>query len=150
MQLYNFHSVSISSQNLFQCGEVLQALNCPTFLEPEANHETLTTIETEEVPCSVLSMEFFDKIYDCGIALEDGTIRKCLEEYIGDMVVADELRNMLVVEESDNYAAFDEERDEFIFRLLKRLCIGGALNQYEDNINPYLSMTKTLYKDIVW
>lgn len=123
---------------------------CPSFLELGEPHEANATIEIEEVPCTVLSMEFFDKIYECGIILEDGTIRKCFEEYIDGIIVADELRNLLVVEESDNYAVFDAEREEFLFRLFKHLCIGGDLNQYEDNINPYLSMTKTLYKNVVW
>lgn len=96
-------------------------------------------------------MEFFDRIYDRRVVLEDGTIRKCFEEYIDGIMIADELRNLLLVEESENYEVFaDDERDEFIFRLFKHLCIGGVLNQYEDNINQYLSMTKTLYKDTVW
>lgn len=95
-------------------------------------------------------MDFFDKIYECGIVEKDGTIRQCLPEYIDGLIVSDELRNMLMVEESDNYSLFGSGRDEFIFRLFKHLCIGGKCNQYEDNINPYLEMTETLYKDIVW
>jgi len=42
-----------------------------------------------------------------------------------------------------------EEKDEFLFRIFKHLVIGGTLCQYEDNLTPYLDITKILYKDLV-
>ncbi|KAG8201983.1 hypothetical protein JTE90_027455 [Oedothorax gibbosus] len=107
-------------------------------------------IEIEPIPCTILSMEFFDRIHENGITLSDGTIKKCFEEYVEDIVVADELRNMLMVEDSDNYEIYkEEERNEFLFRLFQHLCIGGCLNQYEDNIEPYFLMSKELYKELL-
>ena len=57
---------------------------------------------------------------------------------------------MLLMEDSDNYDAYStEERDEFLFQLFKHICLGGAICQYEDTLQPYLDATKMIYKDIV-
>jgi hypothetical protein len=54
------------------------------------------------------------------------------------------------MEESECYVAFAEkERNEFLFHLFARLCIGGAVCQYEDYVAQYLEATKLLYKDLV-
>lgn len=54
------------------------------------------------------------------------------------------------MEESEHYSAYSaEERDEFLFRLLRHLALGGALCQYEDTIAPYLDAARTLYKQLV-
>ncbi|GFS88720.1 cilia- and flagella-associated protein 300 [Nephila pilipes] len=136
--------------DLFRSEEVLQDLGCTSLINSKAKTEKQISIEIETVPCSLLSTDIFDRIYDRGIVLQDGTIRKCFEEYINDIVVADELRNMLLIEESDNYSLFkEEERAEFLFRIFQYFCLGGSLNQYEDNIEPYFLTAKTLYKDLV-
>ena len=57
---------------------------------------------------------------------------------------------MLLLDDSENYDIFsDAEREEFLFRLFKHLCLGGEVCQYEDNVQPYLDLTKLLYKDLV-
>ena len=57
---------------------------------------------------------------------------------------------MLLLEDSDNYEMYsDEERDEFLLRIFKHLCHGGAVCQYEDDIKPYLDTTKALYKELI-
>jgi len=54
------------------------------------------------------------------------------------------------VEDSEEYTTFTEtERAEFIFHLFSRICIGGAVCQYEDYITKYMDITKGLYKDLV-
>ncbi|KAK3582105.1 hypothetical protein CHS0354_009162 [Potamilus streckersoni] len=107
-------------------------------------------VSVEVVPCRVLSMSFFDRLYDHEIVRESGHIHKCLDEYYEGIQISDELRKVLLLEESDNYEIFNEsDREEFLFRLFKHLCIGGAVCQYEDTIDPYLNITKLLYKDIV-
>ncbi|PRD28792.1 UNVERIFIED_CONTAM: hypothetical protein NCL1_31351 [Trichonephila clavipes] len=54
------------------------------------------------------------------------------------------------MEESDNYYLYKEiERKEFLFRIFQHFCLGGSLNQYEDNIEPYFLIAKTLYKDLI-
>jgi len=57
---------------------------------------------------------------------------------------------MLLLDDSDNYSLFSEdERGEFLFRLFRHLCLGGAICQFEDNVQSYLDVTKAIYKDLV-
>ena len=54
------------------------------------------------------------------------------------------------MEDSDNYDIYStKERNEFIFRLFKHLCIGGVVCQYEDSIQSYIDVTKSIYKELV-
>ncbi|GFS42360.1 cilia- and flagella-associated protein 300 [Trichonephila inaurata madagascariensis] len=141
----------MDSQDLFCSEEVLKDLGCVSIINSKSKSKKNISIEIETVPCTLLSTDIFDRIYDKGIVLQDGTVRKCFEEYVNDIVVADELRNMLLMEESDNYYLYEEiERKEFLFRIFQHFCLGGSLNQYEDNIEPYFLMAKTLYKDLTW
>ncbi|GBM48892.1 Uncharacterized protein C11orf70 [Araneus ventricosus] len=134
-------------KDLFHSEVILKDLGYQSWINSK---DEKTRIEIEDVPCTILSTEFFDRIYENEIVLHDGTIRKCFEEYMDDIVIADELRNMLLVEESENYPLYTEkERAEFLFLIFKHICLGGSLNQYEDNINPYILMAKTLYKDVI-
>lgn len=57
---------------------------------------------------------------------------------------------MLQEEDSEHYYVVGrEERGEFLFCLFKHLCLGGELCQYEDTIDPYISTTKQIYKDLI-
>lgn len=57
---------------------------------------------------------------------------------------------MLLLEDSENYEIFSEEdRTQFLFRLFTHICVGGSLCQYEDTINAYYDVVKSLYKDLV-
>lgn len=57
---------------------------------------------------------------------------------------------MLQDEESANYFAVGRaEREEFLFRIFKHLCLGGELCQYEDTVEPYISTTRHIYKDLI-
>lgn len=57
---------------------------------------------------------------------------------------------MLQDEESEHYYVVGREtRGEFLFILFKHLCLGGELCQYEDHIDPYMSATKQIYKDLI-
>ncbi|XP_061653652.1 cilia- and flagella-associated protein 300 isoform X1 [Phyllopteryx taeniolatus] len=59
-------------------------------------------------------------------------------------------RQMLQDEDSENYHIMGSaERGELLFRLFKHLCLGGELNQYEDTVEPYISVTKKLYKELI-
>ncbi|PSN41257.1 hypothetical protein C0J52_23506 [Blattella germanica] len=80
----------------------------------------------------------------------DGHILQCLYDEISGIAVEDELRRMLLDPESENYNLISEaNRKEFLFCLFKHLCLGGQWCQYEDDINVYINITKTLYKDII-
>ncbi|XP_069325124.1 cilia- and flagella-associated protein 300 isoform X2 [Eulemur rufifrons] len=106
-------------------------------------------IEAINVPCTQLSMSFFNRLYDEDIVRDSGHIVKCLDSFCDPFLISDELRKVLLMEDSEKYEVFSQpDREEFLFCLFKHLCLGGALCQYEDVINPYLETTKLIYKDL--
>ncbi|XP_068037539.1 cilia- and flagella-associated protein 300 isoform X2 [Anomalospiza imberbis] len=110
----------------------------------------VTKIEATVVPCTQISMSFFDRLYSEGIVREAGTIVKCYDDYYDDIVISDELRKVLLLEDSYHYDLFTQlDREEFLFCLFKHFCIGGTLCQFEDVVDPYLETTKAFYKDLV-
>ncbi|XP_071590511.1 cilia- and flagella-associated protein 300 [Heliangelus exortis] len=110
----------------------------------------VTKIEATVVPCTQISMSFFDRLYSEGVVRENGDIVKCYDDYYNDILISDELRKVLLLEDSEHYDLFSEmDRKEFLFCLFKHLCIGGTLCQFEDVIEPYLETTKAFYKDLV-
>ncbi|XP_036885643.1 cilia- and flagella-associated protein 300 isoform X1 [Sturnira hondurensis] len=107
-------------------------------------------IEAINVPCTQLSMSFFRRLYNEDIVRDSGHIVKCLDSFCDPFLISDELRKVLLVEDSEKYEIFSQpDREEFLFCLFKHLCLGGALCQYEDVLNPYLETTKLIYKDLV-
>ena len=97
------------------------------------------------------NMDLFDPIYENDIVtLDTGYIHQDYDQDVEDITVSDKLKQALLIEESEPYAVFSQDqRDEFLFHIFKRIVIGGSLCQYEDRIDPYLNMTKAFYKDIV-
>ncbi|XP_038617885.1 cilia- and flagella-associated protein 300 [Tachyglossus aculeatus] len=107
-------------------------------------------IEAITVPCTQVSMSFFDRLYSEEIVRDSGHIVKCLDDFYDCFVISDELRKVLLLEDSENYEIFSQlEREEFLYRLFKHLCLGGVLCQFEDILGPYLETTKSIYKDLV-
>jgi len=106
-------------------------------------------VKYNRLPTTVLRLDFFDRLQDAGI-VRAGDIAKCLDEQVGEILVSDKLRKLLLDDASEEWELFsDLERSELIFRIMKALAVGGGMNQYEDQIGPYLNMTKALYKDLV-
>lgn len=57
---------------------------------------------------------------------------------------------MLLDEECPEYNLYlKDEREEFIFFIFQMLVLGGILCQYEDILNPYLEVTRAMYKDLI-
>ncbi|ETE73275.1 hypothetical protein L345_00892, partial [Ophiophagus hannah] len=107
-------------------------------------------VEAKNILCTQVSMSFFDRLYCEGLVRENGTIVKCFDEYHDEILIADELRKVLLLDDSDHYDLFSHlDREEFLFCIFKHLCLGGAFCQYEDDLSPYLETTKFLYKDLV-
>nr|XP_005300402.1 transcriptional coactivator YAP1 isoform X8 [Chrysemys picta bellii] len=107
-------------------------------------------IEAIVVPCTQVSMSFFDRLYSEGVVRETGHIVKCYDDYYDGIPISDELRKVLLLEDSDHFDLFSQSnREEFLFCLFKHLCLGGTLCQFEDVLGPYLETTKALYKDLV-
>ncbi|XP_026507376.1 transcriptional coactivator YAP1 isoform X2 [Terrapene carolina triunguis] len=107
-------------------------------------------IEAIVVPCTQVSMSFFDRLYSEGVVRETGHIVKCYDDYYDGIPISDELRKVLLLEDSDHFDLFSQSnREEFLFCLFKHLCLGGTLCQFEDVLGPYLETTKALYKDLI-
>ena len=51
------------------------------------------TVKAEVVPCSVLSMTFFDRLYG-SVARDSGALCKCFDEFYEEFTVSDELRKV--------------------------------------------------------
>ena len=110
----------------------------------------------EPLSCAVTSMEFFDRLYldpsseGPGLVRKSGQICGCFEDMYHEMCVGDELRKMFVSDESDHMGIYSEsEMNEFIYHLLKLVCLGGALNQYEDTVQPYFDVVLFLYRNLI-
>ena len=57
---------------------------------------------------------------------------------------------MLLLEESEKYEIYSaQERSEFLFRLFKHVCIGGSVCQFEDDLQPYIDVARSIYKDLI-
>ncbi|KYM89672.1 Uncharacterized protein C11orf70 like protein [Atta colombica] len=111
-----------------------------------------SSVQIKQVPCSILNMSFFDKLKDPDnrIVYNSGTICKRYDLQIEDFLISDNLRGMLLDEESEEYNLYSEyEKNEFVFRIFQMLVLGGTLCQFEDVIQPYLDITRKIYKDLI-
>lgn len=100
----------------------------------------------------VRSMSFFDNILNAemGIVGPSGNIRGCYEEFFDGVASGDLLRDLFINPDSDNASVFSEEdKTEFIYRLFRLFVVGGAMCQPESNIQRYLDVTKSLYKELL-
>jgi len=52
------------------------------------------SVSVESVPCTALSLSYFDRLYNNEIIRDSGNIVKCFDEYVDDMVLSDELRKV--------------------------------------------------------
>eukprot|EP00698_Gefionella_okellyi_P004132 TRINITY_DN13868_c0_g1_i1.p1 TRINITY_DN13868_c0_g1~~TRINITY_DN13868_c0_g1_i1.p1 ORF type:complete len:271 (-),score=50.11 TRINITY_DN13868_c0_g1_i1:8-820(-) len=107
-------------------------------------------VEMEELRCGQLSMEFFDRLTSAGVVRQSGYIMKCMEDEYDGVLCPDELHMVFMNEDSEHYSIYnDDDRKELLFGILRQLVLGGGVNQYEDIMQPYLDVTKTIYKDMV-
>ncbi|RIA87039.1 hypothetical protein C1645_807515, partial [Glomus cerebriforme] len=101
----------------------------------------------EKVPCNITTLNFFDRLYDAGIIRqESGMIVKTLPIYLEEnmstsIMITDELRKLLLIIDSPHYNIFSiEDRNEFIFKIFKSICLGGDVCQFEDSIIEYFNV----------
>jgi hypothetical protein len=95
-------------------------------------------------------MALFDKFSENSIIDSRGYISKVMPDYKDGIEICDKLRESFYMEESESYEIWSsEDRNEFLFRILMHLSLGGSVCQYEDFISPYLEMSKSLYKDLL-
>jgi len=104
----------------------------------------------ERLSTKVVSMGFLKKFEEAGAIGVSGHIRGRIEEDWEGVPINNLIREVILCEDSDLYDAFTEpERKEFLFRIFSHLVFGGASNQWEDNVEEYLRVTKAVYKDLL-
>jgi hypothetical protein len=72
-------------------------------------------VNVENVDCNLLSVEIFDRLAEKNIVRENGSIRKCLDEYYEDILISDELRKVFI----SIQLLFDEKKHRNYFSLSK-------------------------------
>ena len=66
------------------------------------------------------------------------------------LVPLSQLREMLLNPDSENCCLYTEaQKTEYIYHLLKLVCVGGAMCQSEEKFVEWKEMTKAMYKDTV-
>lgn len=117
---------------------------------PEEKKE-IESFKYKVLSTKATSLDLLDVIYERDLVTpETGYIHQDYDIYVEDITVSDKLKQAMLVEESESYAAIPQEtRDEFLWHIFSRIVIGGSLCQYENVVQPYLDMTKSFYKDIV-
>ena len=114
-------------------------------------HKEIENFKYKVLHTQATNMDLFDPLYENDIVtLDTGYIHQDYDQYVEDITVSDKLKQSLLIEDSEPYGIFSQDqRDEFLFHIFKRIVVGGSLCQYEERIEPYLEMTKDFYKDIV-
>lgn len=150
----------------FRCEEAFNSLNPAGFIQDFLNSEVvrgviseinigrketiLSQVNFKELRTSAVNMALFDKLTDNSVIDSRGYISKVIPDYKDGIEICDKLRESFLSEESESYEMWTpEERNEFLFRILMHLSLGGGVCQYEDFISPYLELTKSLYKDLL-
>lgn len=117
---------------------------------------SVTGVDFTPLRATVLGMDFFDGpvLQNTAICSPSGAIKKCMEDMIEDLPVSDELRDALINPDSAHVSSkawFSETAsNELIFRLFKHFVIGGGgLCQVEDDVHPYLTATREVYRDLL-
>eukprot|EP01028_Stygiella_incarcerata_P006613 TRINITY_DN2700_c0_g1_i1.p1 TRINITY_DN2700_c0_g1~~TRINITY_DN2700_c0_g1_i1.p1 ORF type:complete len:301 (-),score=81.10 TRINITY_DN2700_c0_g1_i1:33-818(-) len=112
----------------------------------------VTTVAFKELRKTQIDISMFDRLYEQGIVRENGSLMKCFDRFFPmGVTVGDRLREYLVCEEESEHEGLysEEEMDETLFHIFKWIAIGGGMNQYEDMVDPYIDMTKNVYRDLV-
>ena len=99
-------------------------------------------------------MNYFDIFKELGMVTEKGDIRQDFEERVDGMVLGDRIRKAWLFEDTKDIEGWDalhqpKYQKEFIFNLFMHIEIGGSVNQWYNNIAPYLNSVKLLYKDLI-
>ncbi|EQC30396.1 hypothetical protein SDRG_11971 [Saprolegnia diclina VS20] len=115
---------------------------------PASTPTTLDGLLFERLATTVTSMAFFDKLAnEPDLVSSGGYLRKCYDEVYEHCTVSDGVREMMANGDSEHAHLFTAaEQRELIFQIFKRLVIGGAMCQSDETIQPYLDITKAIYK----
>ncbi|KAF6256635.1 flagellar/basal body protein [Scenedesmus sp. NREL 46B-D3] len=141
--------------DLFNSAALQQGLNIATKSAGWVQLQgSASGLKLQQVPASDTRIDVFDRLLTAEPPVVrragQGDIIKCMDDVVCGVQVSDELRRLLLVEDSEHAELYSsEERASLLFRLFELLCIGGACCQFEDQLQPYLEVTKRLYKALL-
>jgi hypothetical protein len=129
-------------------------------LRPWAPHANVTSIHATPLRATATSLDMFDKLESAGIVRENGNIVRCMDIYLpGGVTIANLLRAVFMAPEDDQpddlqllddeLKFTDAEKQEFLYHVMHRVVAGGALCQWDDEMEPYKDACRALYKDMV-
>lgn len=155
MELYHFRcEEAFNSMN--STGFILDFLNSDVVrrviseINTGRKEQIISSVSYKELKTSAVTMALFDKLSENSIIDSRGYISKVMPDYKDGIEICDKLRESFLMEESESYELWSsEDRNEFLFRILMHLSLGGGVCQYEDFISPYLELSKSLYKDLL-
>ena len=91
----------------------------------------MSDVNFKHMTCNVINMSYFDFLEELRIVNPNtATLQGCIEEYIHGIPCGDRLRTGLLFEEDENYEELQQDKyqNEFIFKLLQFVCLGGVMN----------------------
>eukprot|EP00879_Flechtneria_rotunda_P016634 GHRR01017404.1.p1 GENE.GHRR01017404.1~~GHRR01017404.1.p1 ORF type:complete len:170 (+),score=57.97 GHRR01017404.1:399-908(+) len=108
----------------------------------------------QPMPASATRLDLFDRLMTADPPVVrktgEGDIIKCMDDNREGFQVSDKLREMLLCEESEHAELYSpEEKQQLLWSLFELVCLGGACCQFEDQLKPYLEITKRLYKALL-
>jgi hypothetical protein len=114
----------------------------------------VSQLTTSVVPCTETTLSLFDRLRAAKepiIRHGTWTIMKCFDDEVDGFPIQDMLREFVLRGHSSINAGLlkDDEEHEFLWQLFCHLSLGGAMNQFEDDMVAYRDATKVLYKDLV-
>ena len=128
---WQYTHFSVQIRSYFQCQNTPGAAQVTTHIHNKLTLIWLYPCMFDKLrrcyPCSEHNINYYIYI---GIVRESKSIVKCYDEMYGDIMISDELRKMLLQDNSDNYEVYSEkDRSEFLFCIFKHICLGGSVCQ---------------------
>lgn len=95
-----------------------------------------SSIKIDNLNSTVLNMNYFDVLMtDDEVITSTDMVRACMDETFDGITIQDKLREMLINPDSENGCLFTEEqKNEFIYHMLKLVVVGGAMCQSEEKV----------------
>ncbi|CAH8449195.1 unnamed protein product [Schistosoma guineensis] len=122
--------------------------NSPSVQNALTIPHTKTIVKINSVRCTLTNLDVFRKL--SSVTHECGRIKTRLDDVFETILISDKLRECLLLEDSDSYSILTEkEREEFLVRLFRHICIGGEICQQEDEIKPYIDTVRKIYRDLI-
>eukprot|EP00916_Digyalum_oweni_P012564 GHVL01020761.1.p1 GENE.GHVL01020761.1~~GHVL01020761.1.p1 ORF type:complete len:240 (-),score=30.79 GHVL01020761.1:851-1570(-) len=152
----NFKVVKFSFDKSFDSSffnEFFSNTNVKTALHKQTDIRigNIEKIEYEEMLTTATNMSFItEQLKSGGVVTRSGAILGRFEDDYEGIPLYDLLRESLVMNESEHYNIFSlSDRKELLFCIFSACVIGGSINQYEDNIENYVNVTREIYKELL-